>query len=357
MTMFLGSGRNHWRALLIVPLVLCIPAWAQQTEKDRAGRDESAPYRTAEPSDLTKDNLNRVAASAAQIQGVLLKDAGLLVELKRWVAKEATDSGQIVEDASLTDQAIFERLDRDVVFRSVATRLLQRYGYLIPTANPDSDYAKEQEFVLKERARRLVQIEAQEDAGAPRNEKRGQEAERTGAACDPREDEDCTEQPRVGSRRKARISGEGPGADTNPPAQPERQQSQPRQRTLQAGGQSQKPSLEDGLGTQQPGFEVTTSSLKRGVDSSGMESSGPGLPTLGGAMAGGNVSSLSAERANAADVMSSKASSERPSRSRSTRGQGFEEDMTPVRMVHRANPYADIPSLYDMYVQAAVRQK
>lgn len=31
--------------------------------------------------------------------------------------------------------------------------------------------------------------------------------------------------------------------------------------------------------------------------------------------------------------------------------------MTPVRMVHRANPYADIPSLYDMYVQAAVRQK
>ncbi len=84
--MFLGSGRNHWRALLIVPLVLCIPAWAQQTEKDRAGRDESAPYRTAEPSDLTKDNLNRVAASAAQIQGVLLKDAGLLVELKRWVS-------------------------------------------------------------------------------------------------------------------------------------------------------------------------------------------------------------------------------------------------------------------------------
>jgi len=34
-----------------------------------------------------------------------------------------------------------------------------------------------------------------------------------------------------------------------------------------------------------------------------------------------------------------------------------EEDVTPVRMVHRANPYADIPSLYDMYVQASVRQR
>src|SRR5437899_6505416 len=34
-----------------------------------------------------------------------------------------------------------------------------------------------------------------------------------------------------------------------------------------------------------------------------------------------------------------------------------EEDVTPVRMVHRANPYSDIPSLYDMYVQASVHQR
>jgi len=39
-----------------------------------------------------------VAASADQLKEVLVKDAGILVELKRWVAKEATDNGQIVED-------------------------------------------------------------------------------------------------------------------------------------------------------------------------------------------------------------------------------------------------------------------
>ena len=33
------------------------------------------------------------------------------------------------------------------------------------------------------------------------------------------------------------------------------------------------------------------------------------------------------------------------------------ESIDPVRMVHRPNPYADVPSLYDMYVQASVRQK
>ena len=35
----------------------------------------------------------------------------------------------------------------------------------------------------------------------------------------------------------------------------------------------------------------------------------------------------------------------------------MEEDVSPVKMSHRANPYADIPSLYDMYVQASARQK
>src|SRR5262244_3088961 len=94
--------------------------------------DSRAFRRTPEPSDLAKGNLDRVSASASQIRAVLVKDVGILVELKRWVAKEATDNGQVVEDASLTDDSIFDRLDRDAVFRSIATRLVQRYGYLLP---------------------------------------------------------------------------------------------------------------------------------------------------------------------------------------------------------------------------------
>ena len=61
-----------------------------------------------------------------------------------------------MEDSELTDQAIFDRLDRDVAFRSVATRLVQRYGYLTPSPNPESDLAKEQDLILKERARRAA---------------------------------------------------------------------------------------------------------------------------------------------------------------------------------------------------------
>ena len=79
-------------------------------------------------SDLSRANLNRVAASAAQIKGVLVQDAGLMIELKRWVAKDAADHGQIVGDSDLSDDAIFDRLETDGAFRAVATQLLQRYG-------------------------------------------------------------------------------------------------------------------------------------------------------------------------------------------------------------------------------------
>jgi hypothetical protein len=164
-----------WTAKLsLKPLALgfiCVviaPTLAGQTAdpiNDRATVKPAYTQRARSPeiSDLAKDNLSRVAASSVDIRAVLVRDAGLLVELKRWVAKEATDNGQIVEDSDLSDQAIFDRLDRDVPFRSVATRLLQRYGYLVPIPNPDSEFGKEQDLILKERARRFVALESQEE--------------------------------------------------------------------------------------------------------------------------------------------------------------------------------------------------
>src|SRR6266436_9674921 len=190
---------------LALTFLFCASALAQQQgdrqrKASEQGRNE---YGDEQSSGLTQENLGRVAASAGQIGSVLVRDEGLMVELKRWVAKEASDSGQVVEDSNLTDQAIFERLERDVAFRSVATRLLQRYGYLTPKPNPDSDFAKERELVLKERARRLVQIESQEDSDAFRPQRNDRDVERT-ATCDPRRDEDCRQQVPADRRQRTR---------------------------------------------------------------------------------------------------------------------------------------------------------
>lgn len=67
----------------------------------------------APSSELGRENLSRVAASASEIKTVLVKDTGLMVELKRWVAQDATKHGQILSEADLSDDAIFDRLQRD----------------------------------------------------------------------------------------------------------------------------------------------------------------------------------------------------------------------------------------------------
>ena len=294
-------------------------------------------------SDLAKENLDRVAASSPQIKQVLVKDPGLLVALKRWVAKEATDNGQVVEDSKLSDQAIFDRLDHDLAFRSVATRLLQRYGYLLPSPNPDSNLAKEEDLVLKERARRLVQIETQEDSESLRPEGNTQQrtVERT-TACDPQQDADCE---RTGSRK--RLS---PPENEPPATNPSPRLSADENRTLRTDLST------DGLIQREPTsasqIELASSSIK-----SSSSFSYPAIPS---------VDDLNAARSNSiypegTDSREASAGNNIPQSTRSGwKRPGAvepEEDVNPVKMVRPANPYADVPSLYDMYVQAAAWQR
>jgi protein involved in polysaccharide export with SLBB domain len=310
-----------------------------------------------ESSDLGRENLNRVAASAAQIRAVLAKDVGLLVELKRWVAKEATDNGQVVDDANLTDQGIFDRLEQDVVFRSVATRLLQRYGYLLPAANPDSDVAKEKDLILKERARRLVQIESQEDSESLHPQASNQQVEQT-AACDPGLDEDCPQPAPTQRRQRPRHPNDTSSPQLNPPAMPDLPpQQQNLQHIMQADGLPQPPALKDDSNSS-GAFQLTSNPLQPNtnpLDASASLSLGAGA--IDGLPLAPNLSSLIPERAGAGETPARPSELGKPRRAATYRGRVTEEDVTPVKMSHRANPYADIPSLYDMYVQASVRQK
>jgi protein involved in polysaccharide export with SLBB domain len=109
-----------------------------------------------QPSDWATDNLDLVSASAAQLRDVLAKDPGLMVELKRLMAKQATDRGQILAEKDLVDSAILDRLENDSRFRALATRLFQRYDYLTPQLNPQSTAGQEQELLREARAQRLA---------------------------------------------------------------------------------------------------------------------------------------------------------------------------------------------------------
>ena len=325
----------------------------------RAPQASAQSTRINEAPDLAKDNLSRVAASSSQIRVVLVKDAGLLVELKRWIAKEATDNGQLVEDSNLTDQAIFDRLDQDVAFRSVATRLLQRYGYLMPAPNPDSEFGKQQELVLKERARQFVALEAQEDSQAlaksvaKRDEE--QEAEGTGP-CDPEQDEPC-EKRGVKAPARAEYPKQNeqapPDFAPNTPSNPA--SPIPPDQTLRTemggygfGGFDRVPGS---------GLDLSSGSMKLTDLTMGGQSSN--LSGLADLMANrgmnpsleGNIPTESTGRENLPSP------AVLPTKPRYRREKNEDLDINPVKMVHQPNPYADVPSLYDMYTQAAAWQK
>src|SRR3984893_6561058 len=167
---------------------------------------------TGQISELGRENLSRAAASATDIKAVLIKDAGLMVELKRWIAKDATGHGQIISDADLTDEAIFDRLDMDVQFRAVATLLVQRYGYLVPKLNPESEAAKERELLVQERTKWLAQAQEQERAIA--SQKRMDKG-RNAATCDSQLDEQCNHEQKPTGQQPPEIRRE---QDNFPPS-------------------------------------------------------------------------------------------------------------------------------------------
>src|SRR5437899_5118495 len=174
--------------LLALGLLYCTQAYSQQQTQGSAAQGSGRETPTRVPlhsPDIVSDNLDKAAASADQILEVVNKEAGLMVELKRLLAQDAGASGQILEEADLTDGAVAERLRSDLHARVLATRLLQRYGYLVPRLNPDSDLGAEQRLVRQERAQMLARAaERRDTAGETTIMGRN-------AGCDPRSSWEC----------------------------------------------------------------------------------------------------------------------------------------------------------------------
>jgi polysaccharide export outer membrane protein len=355
-------------------------------------QDGQGPQRPAIPSsELARENLSRVAASAAEIKTILVKDTGLMVELKRWVAKDATSQGQIISEADLTDDAIFDRLQADVQFRSIATQLVQRFGYLVPQVNPESAAGKEQELLVKERVKLMAQNE-EEEAQARSRQQRNRNVQNSGY-CNAL-DSQCVE-------RQGSNEGQAPGQQRdqefdqgNPPSRMGPEQSNPQntprnEQVLRA--QFENPSGQgvdqaDGGFPELPlgsGFDSTlslgggSSSLSNGGSlrgsrdadgQSGAEQSGANpqsrnvvdsFAIYGVGTNNPPVNSADAYRSNRREVnpSSSVGSSSSPYPPMQPFDRRYQPKPQPPapELVRAASPYNDIPSLYDMYVQAIPR--
>ena len=304
-------------------------------------------------TDIVADNLDRVAATAGQILELLNKDAGLMVEFKKLLAQDAGAAGQLLDETDLTDSAVTERLDEDLRARVLATRLLQRYGYLLPKVNPDSDLGAEHNLVLQDRAYAIAHA-------AERNaESRTLPPVTQTAGCDRERSSEC-EYPAQGTNRggSRMESGEPlnrPAEQSTPyegyPAAPSRTDTGQAPRELRAdlsasdGGETLLASLQQG------GLEVSGNStnLRGRGDLSGVERASS---SSSGEFAASSPAVLTPSEATF--VPSSRGRSDAERRAPYNKTSDFAiAAPEPVRMVHRPNPYADAPSLYDLYVQAS----
>jgi polysaccharide export outer membrane protein len=246
-------------------------------------------------SGIVADNLERVAATANQILEIVNGDAGLMVELKRVLAEDAGESGQILEESDLSESAVTQRLAEDLRSRVLATRLLQKYGYLLPKVNPNSDAAAEHNLLLRVREQQLERAAESRDSNA--------------------------------AAPQTAMEADTPRAER--PANQRRTASEPLE-TTDGSFDAARPEM----------LAVPQGSHLGLVKASGQSSAQPERAEKTGYAGLADAPILSAE-APAAPAL-------RAPRREKTYAAEFE----PVRMERRPNPYADVPSLYDLYVQA-----
>ena len=339
---------------------LAVPAaMPQQQSQPRATQGSgSEPTRVpARPPDIISDNLDRVAASAEQILEVLNKEAGLMVEFKRILAQEAGVSGQILEESDLTDVSIAERLRSSLRARVLATRLLQRYGYLVPKVNPDSDLAAEQKLVQQERAQILARSAERRDTfeeTAP---------SRQNAACDPRSDSQCGTLPATLSEGGERL----PGAPIAPMRVPrstgavQRAEVTPQSDVTRLGAMLVPSDQREGYSASTGSTETVLASVRSGgaADLLGAQKTPPygtedGLSSRSLSPLDLPFLSVPQTEQPVLDARGSRTAinSGRYGAERNVRPSGS-PSVEPVTILRQPNPYANVPSLYDLYVQAA----
>lgn len=334
-------GHPYWAALSLLFIFVSWTANAQTRT--------SIPPAT---SDLARKNIAHVAASVTQVEPILRNNPGLLLELKNWMAREAANQGRLLTDADLLDIAVFDRLRSDSEFRAVATRLLQRYGYLAPEWNPDSQEGKQQDYIFKERTKLQLAREAQ-PAQLP-NPPTNAKVEKN-VACNSDEDSNCEpsdqlELPGTTDRDERPF---GPAISPTVPMIPE----------PSLKGTLEKASLSssmDPLSVQAATQMIETMSPGGGQQGLGMlgldpqalaaaQMMSPGELGTAGMMASEGTSGDRTSRDKAQSVSTNVNLEEARNPYGSSR---YSQREAPPAMVHVRNPYESVPAIYDMYSQA-----
>jgi protein involved in polysaccharide export with SLBB domain len=320
-----------------------------------------------------------ISLSATTITEILRREPGLLLEVKRLLVRKAYEQGRLLDPADLTDDALFQLLREDDNVRVLATEEIEKREYVRPKPT-----RREME---KDRIERLPVPESSKASangmvpfGQSEEEKYWAQHEQTGVQQKAMASPDS---PVEGSSSKDGFSEAEPAMPPSAsPAQPAVPPSTDYRRRQSLAGleppnrdsyEGAPPSEAGSLARINP--EGMPGLLSAGMDESGASGQRLGsmrldsmdalsLPAYPSSSSSSSFSSASRFRTNSpGQPFSSSLSAADPglgvwtARPDNTRAQqpGAQADADHPLIRRRANPYAEVPSLYDLYTQVSRR--
>ncbi len=352
------------RAILTGVLLLSLIAGSvrsfaqQRSVDDRSGPDNySSRTRALDQADsrAEREAERMVSLPAERIILLLEQEPGLFLEVKKMLVRNAYAQGRVLAADELTDEAIFRRISDDEEIRAQITQQIVDRGYV--RAKPTNE----------ELARQI----AEQQKLAAENE---QQPYGRGLAQNPDQQDQYSSAPSNNNQSRG-----VPGYQPNLPQQQNPAPSAPRQlntdqtRALLQASASGTDSTPDSTGLP---FDAVTGGGQQQLSpdqiqqlasayGSGQLGSAGGQPDVNKLAAllgkGGNTTSSSGapiapqsqEEAYQRSLQSSQQASIQsnygaPQQGRYPRPQ---TDFDHPQLLHRADPYADVPSLYDLYTQ------
>jgi protein involved in polysaccharide export with SLBB domain len=283
---------------------------------------------------------------------LLEHEPGLALEVRKMLVRKAYQQGRILDPKDLTDDALFRLIRKDETVRVLITQQIVDRQYI--RAKPTRE----------ELARQLQQRQTWAAANARTS------AGVRGTNSSSQEDNYWTQQKQLpqGSPQYANPSGQ-PLPQTQPEQTPE--ETTPtidqRRQLLQAQAQSSSGDLPQGLPLDVLGMQPVQPDELGGVLTPASQSSssiGPAGQSGPGALPGGDSGMSDLESASggvpsASDLnLGAGQNPEEASLQRSQRPipglRTYPRQDRPA-LLHRADPYADVPSLYDLYAQYSMR--
>lgn len=349
--------------LTVVVLGLFVNAWGQTTPSAKpVSRD----------ADL-QDSNPLVSLSAEKIIGILRQETGLLLEVKKLLVRKAREQGRILDPEDLTDEALFRLLRDDALIRALATQEIERRNYV--RAKPTRDELRANVF-------------GDTDMGPTKTATGGNSpADQLKRAS--QEEAYWTSKEGAAAAAAAAASAKPGQANPEPiqrPVQPPLDPSEIRRRQRELERAEWRPAPDSPLGGEMsPGMMARVSpdqlpSLLRagGRDSAMSDESGSdvssssrltqsyelgqgSVPSLQDPMTGSSREDMLHQYREYQELLNSDIRSPQqarletkiPYRTQPLRNLERVDNHPPLR--HRANPYADIPSLYDLYAQFSRR--